>query len=62
MEELRGLANRLKQEHDRALLEKTEQYENKKRLDRETKAGNEDIERALGFRSEGKGADVGLCP
>jgi hypothetical protein len=31
-------------------------------LDRKTKADQEDIEHALDFRSEGKGADVRLFP
>ena len=55
-------SNKLEGERDGGLLEKTEQNENEKRLDRETKAQNEDIEHALGFRPEGKGAMVGFCP
>jgi hypothetical protein len=59
--ELRGLAKKLKEERNTALVERTKRNESKKRLEREAKAGMESIEHALGFRSEGRGVDLNIC-
>ena len=61
IEELRGLAKKLKEERNAALAERTTRLENKKRVAREGKVEKEQIEQALGFRSRGKGANLGLC-
>ena len=55
------MAKKLKEEQNAVLVERTTRYENKKRLVREGKVEKEQIEQALGFRSDGKGANLGLC-
>ena len=59
--ELHGLAKKLKREQNATLVERTKQNESKQRLESEAKAGKESIEHALGFRSEGQGVDLNLC-
>ena len=61
IEELCGLAKKLKEEWNAALVERTTRHENKKRVAREGNVEKEQIEQALGFRSHGKGANLELC-
>ena len=61
VKDLHCVTKKFKRDWNAASVEKTEWNENKKRLERETKAEKESIENALGLRSDGKGADLDFC-